>query len=1013
MVEPAGTVLWVGEPRELPSAGFQVVACENPAWILDAIERDTPDLVVVDLGLGGLRGAEVLGELHRSGMTRIVRVVVLGKDEGLDWRAELFRAGAADVIGDALDGGALVRRLRAVLEGRPWGGAALGAQGPGPAVATIAELQRTEGSAVVDVGDGKRRGAVRVEAGRITAVAVAGYVGEEALNCLAGRRGWTATLRPIGAAVAGAPVGRTYTPPPGNTFTPLPSPAVDALGAPHVLVADDDEAVRRLLDVALKRRGFRVTTAARGEEALAAARADPPDVVLSDVMMPGGDGWWLLARLRQDFRLRETPFIVFTNKGVESHVLEALGVRPTAVFRKDPQVANVVRILDGALAATRTLFVQAAARPDQPFEGSFEGGGPLILLRALLKARRHGWLKLQSAAGPTATLTLRDDLLVSATVKGPTAGQGRDAVAQVVALEWRSYRFEPAEVAGAGALGPAAGVLREACDRCGRFFERVRAHGLSPAGGAETDPDGAYAYGRAATALAAPVVRALLRRATPDEAAAATGAARDVVDAILFDMVRHGAILLAGLDAEAPAATVAPARATESALAPAAALVPSPAAALAPARAAESALAPAAALAPARAAESALAPAAAIAPAAAASPAPRGDTPDAERRAAEAERRAREAEERARAMAAKAAAFEAQARQSATIAGQRAAAAMAEAEQRIAELERRASERGEAVSEEMVPGRADYAPRDRLHNEPTLIVPMPTAPADAGSPAGAADALAHWGAEETADAPRRPRATPPVRAPRAAAGGQPSADLFGAPLRRAPTVSPPGGPASPMPAPVVLAAPLSAPAQRARVRTVALVATASVLAAGVAVAITWLAVREPERLAPAGDGATSDLAAATAGGGAALDTAAAAGGTPATASSPPTAPPDAPGVKPRAVSAKKRKASGEPDAKGSATGAAPAPGTASARMHDLVDKGTTLLLNGKIGPAIAAFRAAAAADPLAPEPYRGLVFAYVARRDRPSADAAFASYLRLRPAASDAAELRRRIADLK
>jgi Flp pilus assembly protein TadD len=78
-----------------------------------------------------------------------------------------------------------------------------------------------------------------------------------------------------------------------------------------------------------------------------------------------------------------------------------------------------------------------------------------------------------------------------------------------------------------------------------------------------------------------------------------------------------------------------------------------------------------------------------------------------------------------------------------------------------------------------------------------------------------------------------------------------------------------------------------------------------------------------------------------------------------------------------------------------------------------VDKGTTLLLNGKIGPAIAAFRAAAAADPLAPEPYRGLVFAYVARRDRPSADAAFASYLRLRPAASDAAELRRRIADLK
>jgi PAS domain S-box-containing protein len=91
----------------------------------------------------------------------------------------------------------------------------------------------------------------------------------------------------------------------------------------HVLVADDNadmrEYVRRLLATR-----YDVTTVANGSEALNAALADPPDLVLTDVMMPVVDGFELLKRIRADERTKTLPIILLSARAGEESRIEGL-----------------------------------------------------------------------------------------------------------------------------------------------------------------------------------------------------------------------------------------------------------------------------------------------------------------------------------------------------------------------------------------------------------------------------------------------------------------------------------------------------------------------------------------------------------------------------------------------------------------------------------------------------------------------------------------------------------------
>lgn len=154
------------------------------------------------------------------------------------------------------------------------------------------------------------------------------------------------------------------------------------MSAVRALFIDDEPDIREIiaislgLDPELSSRGC-----ASGEEGLAAAAEDVPDIILLDVMMPGLDGPSTLLRLRDEPRSAAVP-VVFMTARAQSHEIQhfkflgAAGViaKPFNPMTLAAEVRGYARPADDALAESRATFLRRLGRD---FEVLFEYGGAL------------------------------------------------------------------------------------------------------------------------------------------------------------------------------------------------------------------------------------------------------------------------------------------------------------------------------------------------------------------------------------------------------------------------------------------------------------------------------------------------------------------------------------------------------------------------------------------------------------------------------------------------------------
>ncbi|TDU66456.1 PAS domain S-box-containing protein [Prosthecobacter fusiformis] len=141
----------------------------------------------------------------------------------------------------------------------------------------------------------------------------------------------------------------------------------------HVLIVDDKEENLYYLQALLTGHGHQVTAACHGAEALVKARQQPPDVIISDLLMPVMDGYTLLRHWKADARLKKIPFIVYTATYTEVEDEElALNLGADAFILKPAEPEDFLEKLRGVQANAARLIPEPPRIPSAATEEIFQ-----------------------------------------------------------------------------------------------------------------------------------------------------------------------------------------------------------------------------------------------------------------------------------------------------------------------------------------------------------------------------------------------------------------------------------------------------------------------------------------------------------------------------------------------------------------------------------------------------------------------------------------------------------------
>lgn len=185
----------------------------------------------------------------------------------------------------------------------------------------------------------------------------------------------------------------------------------------HILIVEDSNIQAEMLRRLLTDAGYRVSVGRDGLEGLSLAQADTPDLVISDITMPGMDGFELCRHLRADERLRRVPVILLTAMSDVQDVIRGLGSGADNYVTKPYDTKLLLERVRDALARTSHVADEVKI----PLKASMDGetfhveAGPQQMLNLLVATYGNALIQnklLQSTQDELATLNsqLQDEV---------------------------------------------------------------------------------------------------------------------------------------------------------------------------------------------------------------------------------------------------------------------------------------------------------------------------------------------------------------------------------------------------------------------------------------------------------------------------------------------------------------------------------------------------------------------------------------------------------------------------
>ena len=324
-----------------------------------------------------------------------------------------------------------------------------------------------------------------------------------------------------------------------GTHPVAPQPEDSSLSGRRILVADDESEVRWFYVGVLREAGARVIEARDGIEALELARAESPDAILADIVMPRLDGLALCAAVRREPLLDGVPVVLLSWRDDFLHRMRELRADAQGYLRKEvPEgqvLDRVTSVLEPLLRLERALSNQREAR------GDLEELGVARLLAAVRRHRPDASIVIQDPWS-LFELQLRDGHIVGVTRTAIDGAVTKGHAAFPALVGMSSGRFVVAEqrpredAQGAESLDEA---FSEASRRLGSFLNTIAAH---PNCRVEFDPDVLGTYVRHSPIRVQRLVAALVAGGPPDVLWESGAGSRALVDALLVTLARQGAV---------------------------------------------------------------------------------------------------------------------------------------------------------------------------------------------------------------------------------------------------------------------------------------------------------------------------------------------------------------------------------------------------------------------------------------------------------------------------------------